>query len=223
MNDMSLPATINVADARLPVSYEKAKQALTACNNIDECVSWSDKAAALAAYAKQARDEDLLRLATRIKDRAIRRAGELYKQIEPSKGGRPSKTEVGTRPSFSRGQAAADAGMSPHQAKQAVRVASVPEAEFERQVESDRPPSVSALAEQGKRPAPKPVLDLKGRDPGEFNRSMHFVAEFEDYAKALAGFDLETILPALSAEEARRVRDGIAAIDAIHDRIMTRI
>jgi len=34
--------------------------------------------------AKQANDEEMMRQATRIRDRAIRRCGELLKQIEPA-------------------------------------------------------------------------------------------------------------------------------------------
>lgn len=78
----------------------------------------------------------MMRQATRIRDRAIRRAGELLKQVEPSSGGRPPETRADSRPSYSRKEAATTAGFSPHQAKQAVRVANVPEADFERQVES---------------------------------------------------------------------------------------
>lgn len=50
---------------------------------------------ALASYAKQADDDELMKMATRIRDRAIRRAGELLQQIQPSKGGRPNETGVG--------------------------------------------------------------------------------------------------------------------------------
>lgn len=81
--------------------------------------------------------------------RAVRRAGELLKQIEPAKGGdRRSDQWEADRP-LVRSDAARDAGMSAHQQKQATRVASIPEADFERQVESDAPPTVTALAQQG--------------------------------------------------------------------------
>lgn len=219
----SVPATINPANAKLPVSYEQAKTALSNCASLDECLNWGDKMEALASYAKQANDDEMMKMATRIRDRAIRRAGELLKQIEPNKGGRPSETRADADPSFSRKAAGSEAGMSDRQIKTAIRVANVPEADFERQVESANPPTVTKLAEQGKKPAPQPVVDLKGRDPSEFNRSMHFVAEFEDYAKAIGKFDLETILPGLISDEAERVRAAIAKIDAIHDRIVTRI
>lgn len=214
------------ASAKLPASYENAKTALSTCVSIDECQTWADKAAALASYAKQAEDDELMKMATRIRDRAIRRAGELLKQIEPQKGGDRKSSEyqsVGAHTLISREEAAREAGMSKHQQVQAVRVANIPEEDFNRQVESDNPPTVTALAQQGKKPTPRPVIDLKGRDPGEFNRSLHFVAEFEDYARAIQRFNLESVLPGLSQIEAARVRKAISTIDAIHDRIITRI
>lgn len=125
----------------------------------------------LASYAKQANDEELMKMAVRIRDRAIRRAGELLKQIEPAKGGDRKSEEyqrVGGGPLISRREAGEAAGMSDRQVKTAIRVANVPAADFEKQVESANPPTVTKLAEQGKKPAPKPVVDLKGRDPAAF-------------------------------------------------------
>lgn len=223
---MNQLAPISAASARLPQTYETAKTALANCAQLDECQSWADKAAALASYAKQANDDELMKMATRIRDRAIRRAGELLKQIDPQRGGdrKSAEYQSGDAPTLiTRSQVAADAGMSRDQMHTALRVANVPAADFERQVESSTPPTVTALAEQGKKPAPKPVIDLKGRDPGEFNRSLHFVAEFEDYARAVERFDLDRTLPGLSMTEAARVRAAIGRIDAIHDRIITRI
>lgn len=208
-------ATVN-GGARLPQSYEAARQALSNCASIDECQSWADKAAALASYAKQAKDEELMKMAVRIRDRAIRRAGELLKQIEPASGAR---SDLGQAPT--RGSAASGAGLSPHQAKQAIRVANVPADQFDAQVDSDNPPTVTALAEQGKKPSP--VIDLKGRDPSEFNRAMHFVGAFEAYQRDVQKLDADAALPILNDSERARIRKAIAAIDAFHDRIITRI
>ena len=61
--------------------------------------------------------------AQRVRARAI--CGQLLKQVETSKGGRPSKTRTGTGPS-SRKSAAAAAGLSPDQAKTALQVAAIP-------------------------------------------------------------------------------------------------
>ena len=113
--------------------------------------------------------------------------------------------------------------MSERQQKTAVRVANVPANDFEQAVESEAPPTVTKLADMGRRAAPKPVLDLQGRDPGEFNRSLHFIAEIEEYAAAISKANLDQILPGLIPSEAAEVRKLIGTIDGIHDRIMTRI
>lgn len=218
-----VPAHIRAATANLPKSYEAAKQALANCVSIDECKDWADKAAALASYAKQANDEEMMRQSIRIRDRAIRRYGELLKQIEPSKGGRPSETRVADGPSYSRKEAASSAGISPRQAKQAIRIANIPAADFERQVESNNPPSVTKLAEQGKKSAPRPVIDLKGRDPNEFNLAMHYVSGWEYAARDLAALNHDRAIAILTPPERARLRKAITAIDAMTDRIITRI
>jgi hypothetical protein len=89
--NMQLPAEIAeaVAAARLPKVYEQAKQALAKCERIDQCKEWADKAAALASYARQAEDVELENNARRIRLKAVRRMGELLREIKPSRGGRP--------------------------------------------------------------------------------------------------------------------------------------
>lgn len=212
------------AQARLPHTYEAARQALSECQSIDECKDWADKAAALASYAKQAEDETLLKMAARIKARAVRRAGELLRQIEPAKGGdRRSERyqSEGDHTLITREDAAREAGMSKHQQVQATRVASIPDHEFEEQVEGDTPPTLSQLAQQGIKP--RPVMNLNGRDPREFNRALHFVADFENYARELSKKDVLGDCAILTANERLRLRDAINKIDAIHDKIMTRV
>lgn len=120
-----------ISSARLPQTYEAARTALAECNAVDECKDWADKAAALASYARQSQDDQLERMAQRIRARAIRRAGELLKQIEPRQGANQN-IKAGDHPNvLTRTDAAREAGMSPHQAKQAVRVSNVPEDEIE--------------------------------------------------------------------------------------------
>src|SRR5262245_25428783 len=71
------------------------------------------RAEALASYAKQAGDTTLRQTADRIQARAIRRCGELLRQIRPDRGGRPASEKLGgAPPQVSRSQAARDAGMS---------------------------------------------------------------------------------------------------------------
>ena len=117
-------------------------------------------AAALASYARQAEDTTLEHHAARIRARAIRRAGELLNAIQPQPGKRTDKPRAGTD---SRSEAARKAGLSHRQQHQAQRVANVPECDFNAQVESDSPPTVTALANQGKRPSPFSREQVRGQ------------------------------------------------------------
>lgn len=217
---MNLPA-VTSANARLPETYEAAKQALAQCSAVDECKDWADKAAALASYAKQSQDDQLERMAQRIRARAIRRAGELLKQIEPQRfKGNQHVVKVGDRPN--RTDAAREAGMSPHQAKQAVRVANVPDDDFDRQVDSPTPPTLTHLAQQGIQKR-DPQEWLKGRDPKDFNRAMHFTGLVSRYARDLAKWNVAEVLPHLDDDQREEMRDALRAIDETHDFIATRI
>lgn len=221
--NFNVPAHINAQTARLPAAYEGAKTALAECVQIDECKEWADKAAALASYARQSNDDELEKMAVRIRARAIRRAGELLQRID-GRGGDRTKNDAGGGFAPTQRQAAADAGMSERQQLTAVRIANVPREDFERQTEAKNPPTISQLAQQGiRRPEPRQPVDLRGRDPQAFNRALHFIAEIEDYAKAIARADIGVILPGLTDDEKRRVRTAIAQIDGVHDRIITRI
>src|SRR6185312_15539417 len=146
---VALPATLPApADAQLPATYTAAQKALAECSRVDECKDWSDKAAALAAYARQAKDSTLHNLALRIQQRAQRRMGELLKQVhradEATRFGRE-----GAHPPVTRTQVAVEAGLSEHQRKTALRIANVPEMAFETALESDNPPTVTQMAMRG--------------------------------------------------------------------------
>ncbi len=205
----TLPA---IAGARLPDTYVRAKDALAACSRIDECKDWADKAEALASYAKQAKDDVMQHTAVRIQARAIRRCGELLRKIESKRGGnrgggRPGpdgKPKGGRTPiGLTRSRAAEDAGLSDDQRKTAIRVASIPKREFERQVESATPPTVTSLAEQGTKPPPPrpeqfhPAFPAATRLGGELR-------EFVEFCEAT---DPAFVTEALMAHELPGIQD----------------
>jgi hypothetical protein len=134
---------------RLPTNYVEAKKAVAVCARVDECQRWANKALALAAYARQMKDTKLLNDARRIQDRAIQRGGQLLQQVKSQKHAKGKRLK-GTRvPINGRAAVAHDAGLSPAQAKQMLRVANVPEPQFEAMVEGDHPPTPKQLAELG--------------------------------------------------------------------------
>ena len=195
-----LPST---ARARLPATYEAAKTAIAKCAKIDECKDWADKAAALASYAKQAEDDELLKQCTRIKARAMQRCGELLKEIGPKKGGRPKTGADTDTKSSVRKKAAAAAGLSPRQAVTAVRVANVPAQEFERQVESEAPPTVTELARQGTRSVPVEEV-LAGRDPDDFKMAKRLLGHLTRITEPIEEFDVAQAKRGMNKVEIRR-------------------
>lgn len=148
---------------RWPSGNKGAKVAISECVRIDECQGWADKAEALASYARQAGDEELRNMADRIQARAIKRCGDLLKEIEKSKGGRPPKLGPPSGPNLAssqtreidtgnfskdpvsilgaptRKEVARSAGLSEHQQKTAIRVSNIPDKEFEEAIESENP------------------------------------------------------------------------------------
>jgi hypothetical protein len=147
-----LPAAIaaKVSGAALPENYRQAKRALAECERVDEARAWSDRAAAIASYARQAKDDELENHARRIRARAVRRMGELLLNYD-ARGGDRSKNA--TPPIFappSRAQAAAAAGVSKHESIQATRIASLPSERFEAAIEARKVPGSVKLAQMAR-------------------------------------------------------------------------
>lgn len=106
----------------------------------------------------------------------------------------------------------------------AAEVAKLPVEEVEALVEAG-PPALKQAAREVREhgPAPRPVIDHKGRDPLDFNRAMHFTGLIRDYARDLAGWDIDDLLPRLIDDDRAAIRDLIAKLDAAHSSIIERL
>lgn len=153
MNLRMLPVTVRNAmpSAVMPNNYIAACTALKACVNIDEAADWSNKAAALATYAKQASDDALKTMAEKIQCRAERRVGELLIVLYPAIDKHNAHRTLGNA-----------GAVGPVRAGFAVKLAKIPEPHFEKVMSKVCPPtprrvvkaydaSVGALREQARK------------------------------------------------------------------------
>ncbi|MGI3901264.1 MAG: MT-A70 family methyltransferase [Janthinobacterium lividum] len=94
---VATPATAIVEAPR----YEAMREAVALCATVDEAKEIRDRAAALAFYARQRDDQEVLVWVQEIKLRAGRRIGELLRDIERQRTGRPSsETRLRAEPSL---------------------------------------------------------------------------------------------------------------------------
>ena len=189
----------------MPEAYNRAVIALQECNQIDECKEWSDKMSALASYWKQANDETMWKLAKRIQARAYRRAGELLKQFDNR--GRPSENNDGDVTNLSQKEAAEQSGFSERQKVTAVRLANVPEDKFNAQVESDNPPTITKLAEQGKRDY------LSKPKPAGFSEAIQMEGAFRDLVNQMEENDPLFIIGGMDADDIAKMKEYIQRIE----------
>lgn len=210
---MSLPSNISVSSARLPAAYEAAKTALANCASIDECQEWANKAEALASYAKQADDDTLRKHADRIQARAVRRCGELLKQFDGR--GRPPENNDGAV-IISQRQVADDAGLSERQRVTAVRVANVPEPDFDAAVESEAPPTVTKLADMGRvprQPDPAPA-------PPGFKAATNLIGAVKRFAEFCEKNDAIHVAGGVYDYERAELKKHVGTIDRWLDRFV---
>jgi hypothetical protein len=119
------------------VRYEAARHALAECQRIDEVKDIRDKAEAMAAYARQAKDTELIQYATEIKVRAERKAGEMLAQSNKATGGqyagngRPIVDGQATRPATDAAPRLADMGISKDQSARWQSLAGMSDEHFE--------------------------------------------------------------------------------------------
>lgn len=109
------------------IRYEQARSALAACHSVDEVKDIRDKAEAMAAYARLAKDTDMIEWATEIKVRAERQAGAMLAQAAKN-GDRAGR---GKPAADSNSVTLNDLGIAPHNATRWQQLAAMSDAHFE--------------------------------------------------------------------------------------------
>lgn len=122
----------------IPVEYDTALKALEACCTLDETKYWSDKADALAAWAKIHQSDEAEIKAKRLKLHAYRRMGILAEQIRPRRTG-PGGAKPGPL------SALIEAGVPKPQATLARAISKIEKPKFDAAVQSKRPPTPSTI------------------------------------------------------------------------------
>jgi N6-adenosine-specific RNA methylase IME4 len=118
------------------IRYDAARQALAEAHSVDEVKGIRDKAVAMQAYAKQAKDTTLITQATEIRMRAERRAGELLREAEKNQGAVPGKTGRKGKPVLDSRPKLADLGINKTQSSRWQALAALDSDVFETKVES---------------------------------------------------------------------------------------
>lgn len=113
------------------VRYEAACRALYEAKSVDEVKDLRDKASAMKAYARQARNKQLEIDAAEIRMRAERRLGELMEYQRQTVGMNTGAKGVGTEVRVDTKPTLAEAGIDKNLADRARKMAAVPEEKFE--------------------------------------------------------------------------------------------
>lgn len=122
------------------IKYEAARRALAEAHRVDEVKDIRDKAAAMQVYATQAKDRDLIEMATDIKLRAERRAGELLREMPKNKGsraqlrGRNSSGNTAAVSPEDHTPKLSDLGITLNESSRWQKLAAMPEKQFEEKV-----------------------------------------------------------------------------------------
>lgn len=151
------------------IHYESACRELALAASVDEAKDWADKAAALRAYARQAHNTDMEVQVAEIRLRALRRLGELSKELE--KADQSERGQDGRFPTAGKTAKAdtlREAGISTSAAHRCEQLADVPQEEFE-----------GYLAEQRDAKEPASASGIVARNRG--NLSVHFSSDTSEH------------------------------------------
>lgn len=166
------------------VQYDEARRALQVCSSIDEAKDIGDKAAALAAYARQRNDVEMERWVAEIKLRAVVRIGELSRELDTAQGANQHRSNGGTK--LDALKAAGITKTQAHRAEQLADHADEVEAYIARKAEQRKPvqftEALAAVEAQAREDRNRERLQ---RDVPVYSAGLH-IGDFRDKAAMLA-------------------------------------
>jgi hypothetical protein len=133
------------------VRYEAARRALAEARRIDEVASIHNKAMAMQVYARQAKDRELVVLATEIRLRSEIRAGEMLREMA-ARDERHGRGAARWKPQRAK---LADLDITRTQSSQWQRFAALPKPEQEARIERATQRAGAVVAAPGRAPAAK--------------------------------------------------------------------
>lgn len=213
-----------IAPSQALALYDRMCTAIAECSRVDEAKDIRDKALALEAYYRQARNLDAEREAANVRLRAERRVGELLKDLERATPqtartiGEAQIVSAGVTRSAPTPYAAAlaEQGMSRQAAHRFQALADIPQAEFEQVLSGPAKPSTAAILRQAHTPAPSPKMPDKVL--WFWGRLRDF--EKDGYLAADAEVLLEPMTPAMRADVLRiapRLAELLNSLEAVHE------
>ncbi len=115
--------------------YDNAKHWVAQYASVDDVKEFIDKTAAIQEYARRANDFELEKKAAAARVRAERKCGELLKEREKSRGGRPSRNRSRQSTGSESPRTLRQLGITKDQSSSYQRLADIPEPQFEKSLD----------------------------------------------------------------------------------------
>ncbi len=147
MREVLVPTYVEekIPNAILPVEYTAACRSIANCRNINDAKYWSDKAEALAAWAKIYKNDQAALEAKRLKLHAYRRMSQLADELQPAnlRSGPKGGGAPGPRALLQKH------GLGRETVKNIRRIGAIPALKFEEIISSPKPPGIAIAAAKG--------------------------------------------------------------------------
>lgn len=186
----------------VPVEYEQAVKALQACLTLDEARYWSNKADALAAWAKIWHNDQAGAESKRLKLHAYRRMGELAYELRPNLGTGGQRNRNGHKGTVPGAPSLLiDNGLTKASATAAVKLARMSSKEFQQLIGGPRPPA--------------PLVVLTQRRGGSESWKLMVYQPGANIARCRTfcrGHDPKKLALGLLDDEVRKARDMVVEI-----------